>query len=228
MSPFAEHRPWPKPSPMTRFSARPVPFLFALCLLVGLGVIAWRAKVRLDITRAVARTEARATGASLELQLSQASTAAEVLGALAKQGRGGLTNFQKVAKELLAAHPGLASLDLEPGGVVSDIAPRAGYERVVGFNVLKNVGQRAGVNEAIARRVLTVTGPVTLYHGEPGIVARVPIFQQTLDARESFWGFVAVSMRLQEAMARAQLDQLPRRGYTFAFFAQPRLRKRPY
>jgi sensor domain CHASE-containing protein len=152
------------------------------------------------------------------LQLSQASTAVEVLGALAKSGRGGFTNFQKVANDLLAAHPGLASLDLEPGGVVSDIVPRARYERAIGFNVLKDVGQRAAANEAIARRVLTVTCPVTLYHGEPGIVARIPVFQRTLDGRESLWGFVAVSMRLQEALAQAQLDELPRQGYTFALF----------
>jgi sensor domain CHASE-containing protein len=219
MDPFAEIQPRLKPLPVARFSGRLVLILSALCLVVGLGLVAWRAKTRLDIARAVARTEARASGAALELQLSQAATAAEVLGALAKQGRSGFTNFQKVAQELLAAHPGLASLDLEPGGVVSDIVPRAGYERAIGFNVLKDVGQRAAANEAIARRVLTVTCPVTLYHGEPGIVARIPVFQRALNGRESFWGFVGVSMVLQEALARAHFDQLRRQGYTFALFA---------
>ena len=194
-------------------------FLFFFCVVVGLGVVTWRAKMRAESARAIARTEARARGASLELQFSQASTAAEVLGTLARQGRGGLTNFQRVATELLTAHPGLASLELQPGGVVSDIVPRAGHERAVGFNVLKDAGQRIGANEAIARRVLTVAGPVTLDHGEQGIVARVPIFQRTSDGRDSFWGFVAVSMRLQEALSRAQVDDLMRQGYNFAFFA---------
>jgi sensor domain CHASE-containing protein len=194
-------------------------FLLFFCVVTGLGLVAWRAKVRAETARAIARVEARARGASLELQFSQASSAAEMFGALARQGRGGLTNFQRVATELLTAHPGLASLELQPGGVVSDIVPRAGHERAVGFNVLKDAGQRVGANEAIARRVLTVAGPVTLDHGEQGIVARVPVFQRTLDGRDSFWGFVAVSMRLQQALSQAQMDDLVRQGYNFAFFA---------
>lgn len=80
----------------------------------------------------------------MELQFSQALTAAEVLGALARQSGFGITNFQTVALELLASRPGLASLELQPGGVVSDIVPRAGNERAIGFNVLKDEAQRPG------------------------------------------------------------------------------------
>src|ERR1039457_1902027 len=124
-----------------------------------------------------AQTAAQARGAAVELQFSQAFTAAEVLGALARQSGGGISNFQTVALELLASRPGLASLELQPGGVVSDIVPRAGHERAIGFNVLKDAAHRPGAYAAIQRRVLTVTGPLTLYPGEPGIVVRVPVFQ---------------------------------------------------
>ena len=155
----------------------------------------------------------------MELQLSQAWTAAEVLGALARQSGGGISNFQTVALELLASRPGLASLELQPGGVVSDIVPRAGHERAIGFNVLKDAAHRPGAYAAIQRRALTVTGPLALDHGEPGIVARVPVFQRGRDGRDYFWGFVAVSMRLPEALARARVDELSRQGYNYAFFA---------
>jgi sensor domain CHASE-containing protein len=198
---------------------RRAPLVFALSFVVGMGVVAWRAKGRIETARAMARTVALATGGSLELQLSQASTAAEVLGMLARQGRGGLTNFQKVATELLAAHPGLASLELLPGGIVSDIVPRAGHERAIGFNVLKDAAQRVGANEAITRHVSSVACVVTLDQGERGIVVRVPVFKRAPDGRDSFWGFVAGSMRLQEALSRVQVDELAREGYDFAFFA---------
>jgi sensor domain CHASE-containing protein len=219
MIPLAKAQPRLKPSLLARFSARRAPLVFALSFVVGMGAVAWRAKGRIETARAVARTEALATGGSIEVQLSQASTAAEVLGMLAKQGRGGLTNFQKVATELLAAHSGLASLELQPGGVVSDIVPRAGHERTIGFNVLKDAAQRVGANEAIARRVSSVACLVTLDHGERGIVVRVPVFKRAPDGRDSFWGFVAVSMRLQEALSRVQVDELALEGYDFAFFA---------
>ena len=218
MNPFAAFQTVSKPL-VARFAARPVLILFVLCLVLGLAAVVWRAKARADAGRAHARIAAQARGAAVELQLSQALTAAEVLGALARQSGGGISNFQTVALELLASRPGLASLELQPGGVVSDIVPRAGHERAIGFNVLKDAAHRPGAYAAIQRRVLTVTGPLTIDHGEPGIVVRVPVFQRGRDGRDYFWGFVAVSMRLPEALARARVDELSTQGYHYAFFA---------
>jgi len=204
--------------PVGRFAVRSVPILFVLCLVLGLTVVVWRAKARADAERVHARTAAQARGTIVELQLGQALTAAEVLGALAKQNRG-ISNFQTIALELLASRPGLASLELQPGGVVSDIAPRAGHERTIGFNVLTDAEHRPGAYAAIQRRMLTVTGPLTLDHGEPGIVVRVPVFDRGRNGRDSFWGFAAVSMRLPVALARAGVDELWNQGYNYAFFA---------
>jgi sensor domain CHASE-containing protein/HPt (histidine-containing phosphotransfer) domain-containing protein len=217
MNPFAAFQTVSKPL-VARFAARPALILFVLCLVLGLAAVVWRAKARADAGRAHARIAAQARGAAVELQLSQALTAAEVLGALARQSGGGISNFQTVALELLASRPGLASLELQPGGVVSDVVPRAGHERAIGFNVLKDAAHRPGAYAAIQRRVLTVTGPLTIDHGEPGIVVRVPVFQRGRDGRDYFWGFVAVSMRLPEALARARVDELSTQGYHYAFF----------
>jgi hypothetical protein len=126
MNPFAAFQTGFKPL-AARFAARPVLILFVLCLVLGLTAVVGRAKARADSGRAHARTAAQARGTAVELQLSQALTAAEVLGALARQSGGGISNFQTVALELLASRPGLASLELQPGGVVSDIVPRAGH-----------------------------------------------------------------------------------------------------
>jgi hypothetical protein len=97
--------------------------------------------------------------------------------------------------------------------------PRAGNERAIGFNVLNYPAYRPGAEATIQRRVLTVAGPLPLYRGEPGIVARVPVFQRGRDGRDYFWGFVAASMRLSEALSRAKVDALARQGYCYAFFA---------
>jgi sensor domain CHASE-containing protein/HPt (histidine-containing phosphotransfer) domain-containing protein len=218
MNPFAAFQAVSKPL-AARFAARSVLILFVLCLVLGLAAVVWRTKARADAGRIHAHTAAQARGTAVELQLSQAVTAAEVLGALARQSSGGISNFQTVALELLASRPGLASLELQPGGVVSDIVPRAGNERAIGFNVLKDAAHRPGAYAAIQRRVLTVTGPVTLDHGESGIVVRVPIFRRARDGRDYFWGFVAVSMRLPEALARAGVDELWKQGYNYALFA---------
>ena len=206
-------------SPMSgRFAARPALVVFLLCLVLGAATVAWRAKMRADDARAQASIEAQARGAALELQLNQVVSAAEVLGALARQSGGAIPNFQKAAAELLAARPGLTSLESQPGGIVNDIVPRAGNERGLGFNVLKDPAYQSGANAAIQKRALTVTGPLTLYRGVQGIVARVPVFQRARDGRDSFWGFVAASMRLSDALGRVRVDDLFKQGYSYHLF----------
>ncbi len=95
------------------------------------------------------------------------------------KGRGGLAGR--------LAGPGHARTR-SPNGVVSDIVPRAGYERVIGFNVLKDPAQFPSARAAIQRRAATVAGPLKLYRGEPGIVLRAPIFQRGRDGREGLLG----------------------------------------
>ena len=211
-------------SQATPFAGRPSPFAvqpallaFLICLVLGLAAVGWRATVRANDARARAGLEALARGAAVELQFSQVVSAAEVLGALARQHGGAIPDFQRLAADLLVARPALASLELQPGGIVSDIVPRAANARAVGLNVLNNPTYRPGASATLQRRRLTVTGPLALYSGEPGIVARVPIFQRGRDGREAFWGFVAVSMRVSEALRWAQVDDLARHGYNYAF-----------
>ena len=146
-----------------RFAASPALIVFLLCLVVGLAAVGWRTKRRAEDARARAEAEAMARGAAVEMQFSQTVSAAEVLGVLARQYGGTIPNFQKVAADLLATRPGLASLELQPGGVVREILPRAGNDRAVGFNVLNNPAYRPGANAAIQKRGLTVAGPLPLY-----------------------------------------------------------------
>ena len=114
MTPFSEAQTQLKPSLWARVSARRVPLVFALCLLAGLTAAAWRAKGRLETTRVLARTEARACGAELELQFSQVPGAADALGMLARSGGGGGTNSMRVQEVLRRAQ--------------LDELPRLGYD----------------------------------------------------------------------------------------------------
>ncbi len=215
-NPFMNSEAGPRSRRPSRFAVQPALAACLVCLVLGLVIVGWRANTRAADARARAGLEALARGSALELQFNKVVSAAEVLGALVRQRGGAIPDFQKVATELLAARPGLASLELQPGGVISDIVPRAANTRAIGFNVLNHPTYRPGVLATIQRRVLTVTAPVALYGGEPGIVARVPIFQRGRDGRDAVWGFVAASMRVSEALRLAQMDELTRHGYNYA------------
>lgn len=188
-------------------------------LALGLLAVWWWASVAAGQARAAARSAAQAAGKALELEFSQALNAAEILAMLARQSGGTIANFQKVGEEILRERPGLATLELQPGGVVSDIVPRAGNERVMGFNVLNDPAHRPGAAGAMKKRGLVVDGPVPLYRGEPGLVVRVPIFQAGRDGRETFRGLVAVSVRLASLLSRARTDELRLDGYAYQLSA---------
>ena len=175
--------------------------------------------MRATDARRRARTDAVAISAGIELQLSQPIAAAETLGGLAKYNGGLATNFQQIAGELLVARPAVASLELQPSGVVGAIIPWAGNERAIGANVFRDPPRRLGANTAIQKRALTVAGPLRLLSGEPGISVMVPIFQRGRDGREAFWGFVAASMRVSEAVAKAQVNDLATKGYCYVLLA---------
>jgi hypothetical protein len=150
-----------------------------------------------------------------------------MLGMLARQSGGTLTNFQKLGAEMLRERPGLATLELQPGGVVADIVPRAGNERAIGVNVMNDPAHRPGAAAALKKRSLTVDGPVPLYRGEPGLVVRVPVFQTGRDGRETFRGFVAVSVRLSTLLTRARTDELRLDGYGYQLSAPGPSPKKP-
>lgn len=193
-------------------------WLLVLWLGLGLGGIAWLAKNKSDNAHALARAEARTRAAGLELQFREAFAAVDSLGLLVRQSGGALPGFQKLGTELVSAHPVLAFVELEPGGVVSEVAPAPGHERIAGLNVWKNPVQNPSARVALQQRALTAAGPFTLDHGEAGLVARMPIFQRAHDGREYFWGFVAGSARLADVLARARLETLKAEGYDFVLY----------
>jgi hypothetical protein len=201
--------------------------VFLAGLLSGYAVLGKRAEKREDAARVLAGAMARTRTAAIEAQFSQAIAASEALGAVARQNSGSIPNFQKLAADLLTLWPGLATLELQPGGITSDIAPRAGHEGAIGFNALTHPLYRSGASETMQNHDLTVSGPLPLYLGMPGIIVRTPLFQRSRDGRERFSGFVSVSMRLGEALARARLDDLAAQGYDYTLFVPPPAGQKP-
>jgi hypothetical protein len=226
-NPFLDAQTGSRSRPPGWLTVRPALTVFLLCLMFGLPIVGWRAKRHAEDARARARAAALARCATLELQFSQAVSAVEVLGALARQSGGTIPNFQAVAAEMLAAHRGLASLELQPGGVVKDIVPRSGNERGFGVKVLTHPDYGPGANSAIQKRALTLTGPLPLYRGDAGLVARLPIFVRGRDGRDAFWGFVAASMRLAEAMTLARVEDLAKEGYHYTILAPASSGRKP-
>ena len=192
-----------------------------LCLCVGGAIVWWRASVRVRTERDRAEGWAQGAIASFEAVLNRALNAAEALAIHVRATGGRITSLQGVAGEIMLARPGLVSLELQPGGVTTDVAPRPGNERALGANVLRDPASVAAYHS----RKLVAAGPLLLPRGQRGVVARLPIFVRDAKGKESFWGFVTASVALLDVATEARLAVLSSQGYDYVLYAAPPLIK---
>jgi len=210
-----------------QFAGRVALIVCAVALAAGWGTVWWWAHAKSQRARAGARIDAEARLAGIEPRLARALGAVQTLAALARQGGGTLPNFQSTGPGLLAAWPGVAWIDLEPGGVVSDIVPRAGHERALGLNVLNDLAQRTAAQAAAQWRAPAASAPVAMDRAEPCLVLRAPVILRGRDGRDFCSGYVAAGLRLKESLASLRLNELAPRGYDWELFLRDRLQPRP-
>ena len=70
-----------------------------------------------------------------------------------------IDDFDSVASELIEAYGGIDSLQLAPGGIVSQIYPLKGNERAIGHDLLNDPARRSEARMAVESGRLTLAGP---------------------------------------------------------------------
>ena len=205
---------------VSRGLSRKAWLVFAACLIIGAVAVVRREIVLAETVRANTRTQAVAYAAEAQRRLLRALEVAAELGRDVRQSAGNFETFQSVVAELAPSHPAIARFEIQPNGVVTDVFPRADLPRLQGRNVLLDPEARIPAQSAVLRRSLVVDGPRRLAPGEPlALVGRRPVFVRGRDGREQFWGFVAVTMRLEQLARLARMEELGPRGYDFHFYA---------
>ena len=110
--------------------------------------------------------------------------------------------FRLMARELLANHQGVKSIQLARNAVVSHIYPLPGNEAAVGLDLRKLPGQADAVRRSISERRTVIAGPLDLVQGGRGFICRTPIFLFREGGTPRFWGFATVVLD-EEALFRA-------------------------
>ncbi|UFS71755.1 response regulator [Geomonas sp. RF6] len=201
-------RNWPKPLLIAA-----VVFLVAAATSAAL---VWRIEEsRLNERRAALGTLAGAHATALQLNIERSFSASYALAALVRQGNGTVRDFESVAREMLAFYQGVAALELAPRGVVRQVVPREGNEGAIGHDLLKDPQRDREALLAVQTGKLTLAGPFNLMQGGFGAVARLPVFLDSGDGNQKFWGFVCVLIRFPQTLDPAQLATLTRRGLAY-------------
>ena len=209
-----------QPTATARFGR---PFAVALAVFVvaamSCAAVIWKleqralAAERLRVT-ALASDHAHTIQATMERALS----ATYSIAAMVRQARGNLPDFEGVATEMLPWYPGVSILGLSPGGVIQRVAPRAGNEKSIGFDQLKDPIQGREARLARDSGKLTLAGPLKLVQGGLGAVGRMPIFLDDADGKPVFWGLTYAVIRFPQALAGVRLAQLTDSGIDYALW----------
>lgn len=124
------------------------------------------------------------------------------------------SGFDNWGKDLFKSHSSLLALQLAPDGIIRYCYPLEGNESIIGHDLLLDETRNDGAGKTIARKQLTVVGPVKLKQNNKwGIIARQPIFRE-LYGIEQFWGF-SIAIMLIEDVLPDNLDSLEKDGLYF-------------
>jgi diguanylate cyclase (GGDEF)-like protein len=136
------------------------------------------------------------------------------LSAIIIQGKGSMGSFDIIAPTIVD-DPAIQNVLLAPDGIVTKIYPMHGNEDLLGWNYF---GEGVGNKEAVAARELgelVLGGPIDIDHGKKALVGRLPIYIDTPDENQKFWGLVSVTLKLSQIVEKAEFEVFSTLGYDY-------------
>ncbi len=113
---------------------------------------------------------------------------------------GKIGQFEKVAENMIS--DSIQSIQLAPGGVVTDIYPEKGNE--AGKIDLINDASRGEISRYGRDNNITIMqGPFPLKQGDVGIAIRNPVYLENESGDEYFWGFTITIIRMPEIFSNS-------------------------
>lgn len=112
--------------------------------------------------------------------------------------------LNSLATELQQIYPSIDSIQIEPNGIIVQTLPLGSDLTSLGLNILNDLSIRQDAIIAKETKTAFMDEPHTLPNGELGVVVRKPIYTEA----GSFWGFVAIVVKLTEILNAINIDSL--------------------
>ncbi|RQW81884.1 MAG: PAS domain S-box protein, partial [Methylococcus sp.] len=188
---------------------------FLASAIVCAWLVAYLDSAEIEQKRARLNDLSGTYASDIQKHIERALSATYALGALVSQGRGEVPEFEAIATEMLPYYPGVAALQLAPGGVIQRVVPMAGNEGAVGHNVFSDPDQHQEAMQARDSGQLTLAGPFELKQGGFGAIGRLPVYLNDGHGTRTFWGFASALMHFPEVLQGIAFDELRAGGQAF-------------
>eukprot|EP00928_Gymnodinium_smaydae_P074171 TRINITY_DN57236_c0_g1_i1.p1 TRINITY_DN57236_c0_g1~~TRINITY_DN57236_c0_g1_i1.p1 ORF type:complete len:439 (+),score=67.62 TRINITY_DN57236_c0_g1_i1:65-1381(+) len=162
--------------------ALPLTWALVLSTLALIGLSAWQFASREQIKQGDYRDDihdiAKQNAAVIRAQLVRSVSATYALGAFIRADNKNVTrdNFNEIADILIQTYGGISNLQFQPFGVVEQVYPAKGSEGAIGHALFVDPKRVESATSTASSKKLTFMGPVKLFQGGVGIIARYPIF----------------------------------------------------
>ncbi len=166
-----------------------------------------------DHQEAITRAELNAkvyTG-ELERDFHQGISVAKALEDVIINGQGEVLDFPSIAENLMEDYIG--SIQIAPGGVVTDIYPMEGNEGGL-IDLINDPIRGPVVAYGMEHDVVTMQGPFELKQGGSGIAVREPVYLTDEEENRTFWGFAIAIIKAPDIF-KFDFDSLESFGYDY-------------
>lgn len=161
--------------------------------------------------RTLAELNAVTYGDSMIADLNAGINITDTLEQLLISADGRIDKFDTIADRMMADY--VQSIQLAPGGVVTDIYSTEGSEAGK-IDLIHDKDRGEIVNYGIDHDLLVIHGPFELKQGGYGIAIRNPVFLQDENGNSYFWGLTIVIIKTPEIF-RDSVDSLSGFGYQY-------------
>ncbi len=125
-------------------------------------------------------------------------------------------NFNILASCLLADFPEADCVQLAPNGIVSNVYPLQGNEKVLGHNLFEDPKRSEEAYRTKANGFITIGGPYPLLQGGEGFIGRLPVYNN--NDKNNFWGFINVVVRVSKILETINFSALESREYQYSIY----------
>ena len=161
--------------------------------------------------RTLAELNAVTYGDSMIADLNAGINITNTLEQLLISTDGRIDKFDTIAGRMMADY--VQSIQLAPGGVVTDIYPAEG-NKAGKIDLIHDKDRGEIVNYGIDHDLLVMNGPFELKQGGYGIAIRNPVFLQDKNGNSYFWGLTIVIIKAPEIF-QDSVDSLSGFGYQY-------------
>lgn len=162
--------------------------------------------------RTITELNARTYAEHLQNDMNRGIAITDALEEIVISEDGEMTKFQKLSENMMTDY--IQSIQIAPGGVVTDIYPEAGNE--TGKVDLINDEKRGEIcRYGRDNNIVTMQGPFDLKQGGSGIAIRNPVYLDGADGKPYFWGFTIVIIRVPDIFADS-VQALTEFGYDYS------------